>query len=1199
VTFREIFRFELSYQLRRASTWCYVAVLLTLSVYPTLELSVTYAQSDGSSAHSPFVVAAMGLLWSTVGLLVAGAVAGEAAARDAQTRMDALVYTTPAGKTAYLGGRFLAAFGVYAAILLAVPIGLALGGLVISRTSVGAPFHAASYLGTYGFFLAPNAFVATALMFSMATLTRRAVVSHLGAVLLAGVSAFNWTIVAGSWRHWEIAKVLDPFGAAILGELAMVWTPVERSTRSIELQGALVWNRLLWLTLAVVVLAVAFQRFCFRHHAVRPASGRPSHRDEPAAHETRPRSNRPAEAAPASFGLPTHARQMFEVARESFFTVVRGWGALVFVSAAAFLVFSGTPTGHMGVPMFATAERMLRFLAVPLARPDEFNWIVVPLLIVYWAGELTWRERDARLHHIVDAVPVPYWVLFAGKAAGLSLALAAFQALVVVGGIGTQLRFGYLDIQVAPYLQSLLGMQLVDYALFALLALVIHAFVNQKHVGHLAGLLAYAFMACASTLGIEHILLVYGSDPGWSYSDLRGFGPFIGPWLWLKLYWAACAMLLAVLATLFHVRGTETTLRARIALASRRFTPGMRRTAAATVTVIVAVGGFVYYNTNVLNAYVPAADSIARRIDYEKRYGQYRRVPQPRLRTTTLRVEIYPERREVDIRGAFDLVNATQAAIDTIHLAPQRSVQTTGVRFDRPAKEVVVDERLGHRIYELDAPLAPGDSLRLEFQVRFEQRGFSNAGFDASVTANSTYFTNDAWLPAIGYQAEREVANAAVRGAHGLAPRPMMRAPDDEEARFDPDRATRVALDAVVGTDADQMAVAPGRLRRSWTGNGRRYFHYATDAPIRNDYAFFSAAYARREARWSPQAGSQPEVSIEIYHHPAHSWNVDRMVRSVQASLDYYTATLGPYPHGQVRLIEHPGDSVTLHASPVNISYQEPFALLNPDQDPRQIDLPFAVIAHEVAHQWWGNGLTPAAVEGAGLLTETLAWYSAFGVVERTFGREHLLRLLEMMREVYLTPASRANVPLLRADNQFLAYRKGPFAMYAMREYIGGGQVDQALRRLLDRYGAGQPPLPTPLDLYRELRAIAPERLGGLLADLFETNTYWELATERAYPEALLDGTWRLSLDIRARKVVVDEEGAETEVPMDDWVEVGAFTDADEGRPGEPLYLETHRVRSGLQRITVTLPRAPVRAGIDPRRLLIDVNGNDNLRAVE
>ena len=102
------------------------------------------------------------------------------------------------------------------------------------------------------------------------------------------------------------------------------------------------------------------------------------------------------------------------------------------------------------------------------------------------------------------------------------------------------------------------------------------------------------------------------------------------------------------------------------------------------------------------------------------------------------------------------------------------------------------------------------------------------------------------------------------------------------------------------------------------------------------------------------------------------------------------------------------------------------------------------------------------------------------------------------MREAYLTPAARANVPLLRADDQFLAYRKGPFAMYALREYIGGEHVDGALRRLLDRAQARDDlRLPT---LARSLSRASGDHAGvapGLLADLFETNTFWELATER------------------------------------------------------------------------------------------------------
>jgi hypothetical protein len=62
---------------------------------------------------------------------------------------------------------------------------------------------------------------------------------------------------------------------------------------------------------------------------------------------------------------------------------------------------------------------------------------------------------------------------------------------------------------------------------------------------------------------------------------------------------------------------------------------------------------------------------------------------------------------------------------------------------------------------------------------------------------------------------------------------------------------------------------------------------------------------------------------------------------------------------------------------------------------------------------------------------------------------------------------------------------------------------------------------------------------------------------------------------------------------MDDWLEVGVFHE------GEP-YLQKHRIRSGKQTITVTVPQKPARAGIDPRHLLSDLGEtDDNIKAVK
>ncbi len=91
-----------------------------------------------------------------------------------------------------------------------------------------------------------------------------------------------------------------------------------------------------------------------------------------------------------------------------------------------------------------------------------------------------------------------------------------------------------------------------------------------------------------------------------------------------------------------------------------------------------------------------------------------------------------------------------------------------------------------------------------------------------------------------------------------------------------------------------------------------------------------------------------------------------------------------------------------------------------------------------------------------------------------------------------------------------------------------------------------------------------------------------------------------MTLDVEARKVVIDEKGVETEMPMNDWVEVGVFAPTeDDTKPGEPLYLQMHRLVSGQQTITVTVPKKPARAGIDPSHLLIDLKTNDNIEKVK
>ena len=891
-------------------------------------------------------------------------------------------------------------------------------------------------------------------------------------------------------------------------------------------------------------------------------------------------------------------RQLKTIAMRSFRELVgsRGWWIVPFTAVLFVVTGPEMLEVELGTPGAATTARVAEMLAA-----GEFTRLIA-ILIALSAGELVWRERDARMHAIADVTPVPEWLTLLGKLLGLGVMLAVMELIFLAGGAVIQATNGGGKFELGLYLKILFGHQLTGYLLFAALAMVIHVLVNHKYVGNVLAIVAYVATQFAREGGIRHNLLLYGSAPEPAYSEMTGFVPDGGAWGWFTLYWSGWALLFALLTYLFWIRGEECGARPRLMLARRRLTRWPAATGAVALAIIAGGGSFIFYNTNVLNRYWTDAALEQRSAEYERRYGRYASLPQPVLAATKLHVDFHPRRGTAAIRGSYRLENRSGAAIDTIHVVMNTSVETNGISFDRPSRITHDDAGLGYRIYVLDRAVLPRESVRMEFAVRHAPRGFTNDGRNPSVLGNGSWIQHRAeqghsqrqWLPFVGYQTNRELDNAGARRQHGLPARPMIAPLHDAAARAEAKGHEKIALETIVGTDAGQVGVAPGILRRTWTSQGRRYFHYATDVPITNVYAIYSANYAVHRARWQDPAGSK-EVEIEILHHPPHTANLGRMLRSVQASLDYHTRHYGPYPHRQLRLVEYPssGGGLGLTSYPGMIEYSEGFALVRVEDDPRRIDVPFAVMAHEIGHQWWGHQLVPANVEGAPLVSESLAWYSAMLVVEQSLGRDHLNRLLDVMRAEYQAPHQTRDVPLLRSYDRLDAYRTGPFAMYALREAVGPERVNAALRRMLARFDPMRPPYPTSLDLYAELRAVTPPPMHYLLKDLFEEVTFWNLRTKQVDVHPAGNGTYRVTLQVDAQKLKANALGREKPVPMNDVIEVAAFDAA-----GKAIYRAPHRVRSGVQSITVTVPGMPARAGVDPEHELLDRKPEDNFAEV-
>ncbi len=1192
--FLEVLRFEIGHRFRQPSTWLYAALLLG---FPIL---VQQGNADQTPPlNSPLSIAGVTFLTGFLGMFITAAFVGDAATRDDATQMDAQFYTSPLHRWEYLGGRFLGAMAANGLLLVLVPLGLFISTKVpYNEPVVFAPFRAAAYWQPFVVLILPTTVALGALLFAVAAYTRRTLPMYVAAT----AAIIGYAIAADrlrSLRFETLSSLLDPFGVIPLQRHAEFWSQAERASSLIGFPAIVVWNRLLWLVIGAGLLALLHARYRFERAGTR-ARFFSFAREE----TTEPGRDEAPLAAPLVAAAHTKGRaqgrgagQFLAIATSALREILISKLFLLIVLGALFVtVVFGLEVGAI---VFDTSTYPVTHLVATevLSIPVLF---IMSLLIAIYAGELVWRDRDTGMHAITGAAPISDAVALGANFTALVAMIVALQGVFMVAGMVVQAVQGYYHFEPLLYLRILFGFSLVDYLLFAVLAMTVHVVVNQKVLGHLVMALFFAFtIAAGPLLGIRHHLLIYGDDPGWVYSDMNGFGPFVGPFIWFKLYWGAWALLLAVVATLFWIRGAEPEWSQRLRLARARFRGRTAHVSVAAVALIGLFGGFIFYNTNVLNHYPTPTEGRDRSAAYERKYKRYESTPQPRITAASLNVEIHPARRSVEIRGRYSLENQHDVPVDFVHLRLSRSLEVRSLGFDRATMGVLDDVDQGYRILALAEPLAPGDSLHLDFEIAFGPKGFPNDGINTAVARNGAYFDRR-WLPVIGYQAAYELADAPSRKKAGLPPAPGLPALDNPTGRmlrFSITDADLVMIDAVIGTDEDQVAITPGRLVREWRENGRRYFHYRTDTPLSFGSPFLSARYALFEDRWGA-------VALRIYHHPTHTQNLHRLMNSMKASLDYYTANFGPYQFPELRIVEFPRYATFARAHPHTIAFSEGGSLLTRVEE-WDVDRPFFVVAHETAHQWWGNAVAGARVKGAALLSETLAQYGAIMVLEKTYGVEQARKFYAFEMEYYVRGRNGAverEPPMLEVEEQsHLYYRKGSLVMYTLRDRLGEARVNTALRRYLERFRGAPAPFPTSLDLYAELKAVTPDSLRGLLSDLFERVTLWDVRTDSARIEPLADGTWRVTLDITASKTYDDTTGKPVEWPMDEVIEIGAFS----GKPsdevnalGEPIYLRQHRIRSGPQRITFVVDRAPGRAGIDPYWKLIQRRRTDNVIAV-
>ena len=171
-----------------------------------------------------------------------------------------------------------------------------------------------------------------------------------------------------------------------------------------------------------------------------------------------------------------------------------------------------------------------------------------------------------------------------------------------------------------------------------------------------------------------------------------------------------------------------------------------------------------------------------------------------------------------------------------------------------------------------------------------EQKGFSNNPTLTRVVRNGSFINDAEATPSFGFSQRAVLTDRTKRRKYGLPPeRRIPKLGDPAATRFNFIRhdSNWVASDITLTTDADQVPIAPGYKISETTTNGRRTARFVTEAPI---LQFFSMQSARYVVKTVPYKG----VAISVYYDSQHPWNVDRMITTGEAGLDYDQANPRP-----------------------------------------------------------------------------------------------------------------------------------------------------------------------------------------------------------------------------------------------------------------------------------------------------------------
>lgn len=236
--------------------------------------------------------------------------------------------------------------------------------------------------------------------------------------------------------------------------------------------------------------------------------------------------------------------------------------------------------------------------------------------------------------------------------------------------------------------------------------------------------------------------------------------------------------------------------------------------------------------------------------------------------------------------------------------------------------------------------------------------------------------------------------------------------------------------------------VAVGSLTRVDTlksGGTEWHFHMADPTPV---HTMVLGAASLATTRLPPAQCARRCVPVSVVTYPRDSaFAVDGPFRRAGEMIDVFAGRFGPFPFTELRHVE----SSTIFGGMENST-----AIFYDQSAYQNRSLREATVAHETAHQWFGDALSQTSWSHL-WLSEGFATYGAALWAEHVGGRAGLREAMERARATVMRSEARTR-PVLDSTASLMAllnannYQKGAWILHSLRGMLGDDAFFRGLR---------------------------------------------------------------------------------------------------------------------------------------------------------